>query len=520
MRIVISALQSPGQYKLFDIDTEKFQDISEQELYRELCSDSDIQNAYLTMNGDIRLARDGREFAELYKYQNISSDDKYVSVTRLPQIQFENLQRQEILDRYYSKYKLLGKEPVAKLEIIDNKIAMTKVNDKVSDGIFEIPEYVEQIGKYSNPYQIDHKLSDEYNHPFSGCQFNKITVHNKSGRLTKLSYAFVEMISDCLVLEVDNPDCIVDIDGMFYRSDISAIDMSCITYKNIEHASAIFEYCHYLQYVKLRDFKDSNIQSINSIFRGCSGVINMNNLIKSVLTDKIEDANQAFQVCVFRDKLDFNELNLKSLRQQILMFDQATFRNQIEIKGAEFSNLKLQRAMFRQTKIYNNIDFSNCKFPELEDVEAMLDGQTAYNLCFDNCYMPKLRKFKAVCRDMKELASVSFRGAKMPLLEDMNSSFSGCNRLTEVVFDDAKLLNLMSLQQTFQKCEQLKKLDFGNVDLSYLQCINFMCVSCVSLRYVNLGNAGDKVKQFWEDDGAFRFTKDLSIVRRSKFKSR
>ena len=118
MRIVISALQSPNQYKLFDIDTEKFQDISEQELYRDLCSDSDIQNAYLTMDGDIHLARDGREFAELYKYQNISSDDEYVSVTRLPQIQFENLQRQEILDRYYSKYKLLGKEPVAKLEII------------------------------------------------------------------------------------------------------------------------------------------------------------------------------------------------------------------------------------------------------------------------------------------------------------------------------------------------------------------------------------------------------------------
>jgi len=36
------------------------------------------------MDGDIRLARDGREFAELYKYQNISSDDEYVSVTRLP----------------------------------------------------------------------------------------------------------------------------------------------------------------------------------------------------------------------------------------------------------------------------------------------------------------------------------------------------------------------------------------------------------------------------------------------------
>ena len=35
---------------------------------------------------------------------------------------------------------------------IDNKIAMTKVNDKDSDGIFEIPEYVEQIGEYSNPY--------------------------------------------------------------------------------------------------------------------------------------------------------------------------------------------------------------------------------------------------------------------------------------------------------------------------------------------------------------------------------
>src|SRR5699024_9825722 len=100
------------------------------------------------------------------------------------------------------------------------------------------------------------------------------------------------------------------------------------------------------------------------------------------------------------------------------------------------------------------------------------------------------------------------------------SSFSGCGRLTEVVFDDAELPNLMSLQQTFQKCEQLKKLNFGNVDLSYLQCINFMCVSCVSLRYVNLGNAGDKVKQFWEDDGAFRFTKDISIARSSKFKSR
>ena len=74
-----------------------------------------------------------------------------------------------------------------------------------------------------------------------------------------MSYAFVEMVSSCLILEVDNPDCIVDIDGMFYRSDISAIDMSCITYENIEHASAIFEYCYYLRYVKLRDFKDSNI---------------------------------------------------------------------------------------------------------------------------------------------------------------------------------------------------------------------------------------------------------------------
>lgn len=441
-------------------------------------------------------------FFELLRYKYNYKVDSEIHI-KFPEIKTEGLQKQEILDRYYSRYRLLGREPIANLKVIDGVITLIRLNDKEDTGILEIPAYVERIGRYKNPYEAPIDSQEDLIYPFYECKFNKIVIHNKNKRLTQLRYAFADIASRSLVIELDCPECIVDIQDMFYQSKCEYIDISNITYNSLDSIIGVFQHCTHLIYVNMNTFKNSNIKVVDRLFYRCGMLLNASQLIKKVFSTDIQQASNAFQMCRFKGEFNLGDLNIQSLENQRYMFSSCQFEYGFYAENITFSKLRLAQKMFYNAKHCQDIVFIGCNFPELEEADSMFEQSLIESVQMLNCKFPKLKSFKNAFSNSSMLQSVYFNNSSFDRMNDMRAAFYMCECLEEVGFSGVYLPNLLYMQQTFDGCEELKELDFSTVDLSCLECINFMCNRCTSLKIVNLGNAGRKAGQFWQDEGAF-----------------
>ena len=295
------------------------------------------------------------------------------------------------------------------------------------------------------------------------------------------------MFKDCtnlINLNLKNFDTssVTNMDYMFFKSGVTALDLSSFDTKNLTTMVQMFSYCNGLTNLDISNFDTSKVTEMSGLLLDSNNLtsVNLSGWDFSSLTDrssmlsysssnkiKVNMSNTKFNglsreivssIMTGIAELDLSNVNFTNIDMSRMFSGDSV--SSINLSGAKFTNVNM-REMFSGNSKLSNVNLTNVKTKGVTDISQM------FVLC-----------------GLKSLDLSSF---DTPDVTDMSSMFVGSSSLTEVNFGNFDTSSVTNMSSMFSGCRSLTSLDLSSFDTSKVTSMNQMFSYTPNLKNVTVG---------------------------------
>ena len=256
-----------------------------------------------------------------------------------------------------------------------------------------------------------------------------------------------------------------------------------IWYDSIDDCHALFHYCPDIIEIDLSDFDTKNVVNMELMFYGCNSLTSLN--LNNFNTSSVTNMGSIFCNCNSLSSINLSNFNTSNVINMGGMFYGCSSLTSLNLSTFDTSKVASMRYMFHICRNLSSIDLSNFDTSNVSDMYSMF----------------------RVCPLLTSLDLSNFNTSKV---ENMDSMFLDCSLLTSLNllnFDTSRVINMNYM---FQNCKSLITLDLSNFDFSNVTSMNHMFSGCTNLEYINLKNFfGDSLSSF---DNIFNSIPDNIVI--------
>ena len=230
-----------------------------------------------------------------------------------------------------------------------------------------------------------------------------------------------------------------------FKGCSGCLDLSNFNTENVKVMEEMFSWC-YLTSLDLSSFNTRNVRNINRMFSGCY-VQSLN--ISSFNTENVTDMGYMFYQCDI-ENLILSNFNLTNVTDMSHMFDKCYRLMSLDLSNFNTENVTDMSDMFAECSSLTSLDLSSFNTENVTDMSGM----------FFYCI---------------SLTSLNVSNFNTENVRDMNWMFGGCYNLTSLDLSNFNTANVNDMFCMFESCNSLTSLDLSHFDMSSVTSKNYMC---------------------------------------------
>lgn len=397
----------------------------------------------------------------------------------------------EAARKYQLRYKILQRDPVLRLNILDDdKVELLQVDDIDQTGQLTIPWFVTDLAVKTESLM-------KY------CKFTRIVVEGRPSHKLKLNHLCKDMLSDRIELEFKNPSNVEQINGMFkgctQLKEIKFIGSSGLPEKL--DTDRMFFCCEKLERIEFE--KDTLLKPLytSEMFYMCKKLKEVDSIMEHISLENCVQTSKMFMSCQQLMHIQLDKLNISNVADTDRMFAYCvSLETLVENNDSKIylDNLKKAESMFYMCFKLKDTYLKNMVMPKIISMASMYQScKSIKRVDMQGVNYQSLWTMRDAFRSCENIICADFSGANLELLEDMGRAFEDCTRLRTIEFTGANLEHLTNMMQTFKDCAQLKSIDMSNINTPNLKEIQFICHNTGQLESFKLQGSAKQIAFAW-----------------------
>ena len=330
---------------------------------------------------------------------------------------------------------------------------------------------------------------------------------------------------DCLFRDFDQLEVIEGIEyvntsqvtsmySMFYKCNLTSLDLSSFDTSQVTDMSYMFCWCIYLTSLNLSSFDTSQVTNMNSMFYDCSSLtsLDLSNFDTSQVTDmgsmfcrcsklaslnvssfdtsEVSDMSQMFYGCSSLMSLDVSSFDTSEVSDMALMFDGCSSLTSLDVSSFNTSNVTSMNSMFEDCSGLTSLDvssFDTSKVTSMSFMFSLCSGLTSLNLSsFDTSQVTGMAWMFCGCSSLTSLDVSSFDTSQVTSMDTM---FSNCRSLTSLDLSHFDTSQVTDMSEMFSDCRSLTSLDFRSATFGSVTNYHSMFFSALSTIQITVKDA-------------------------------
>lgn len=286
----------------------------------------------------LKLAKQGSIVNATYnKYRQGLDGARGIKLSALKRTQYTGKLGQsnyELIDIYNTKLQMLGYQGLKYRKLEQDRVRLDAVLDADDTGKIEIPPFITDFGV----------------HPFEGCKFTRIIIHNSPRISMSASELFKAMWSDSIEVGFDYPTSVTSMTRMFTK---------CIKAKHIKLLN--------------KDFR--NVKSMQGMFEGCIEIEDID--LSGMNLYNTDDMGCMFDSCFSLKRANLSNIKTHELRYMTKMFNECIELKQLDLSGINTNRVAFMADMFHNCELLQMLDLSSFKSSRYVDARGIFSGCTS-----------------------------------------------------------------------------------------------------------------------------------------------
>ena len=247
----------------------------------------------------------------------------------------------------------------------------------------------------------------------------------------------------------------------FDRNKLANIDFSMFDTANVESMDSMFKGCSGLTNLDLAPLNTANVMYINYMFYGC-------NSLKTLDLTPLDMTNVMFTAYTFFGCKNLTSLDLTPLDATYMitnmtgMFCGCSGLTSLDLTPLHTVNVRYMNDMFWDCSGLTSLDLTPLNTTNVTDMGYMFDGCSG---------LTRL--------DLTPLDTTN--------AENMECMFSGCSGLTSLDLTSLNTTNVKNMSDMFSGCSGLTSLDLAPLDTTNVWNMNYMFFGCSGLTTIKTG---------------------------------
>ena len=230
----------------------------------------------------------------------------------------------------------------------------------------------------------------------------------------------------------------------------------------------------------LENLDTSNVTSMYSMFRGCSGLTSLD--LSNFDTSNVTNMRYMFFECNKSTSLDVSKFDTSKVTDMSYMFSGCSGLTSLDVSKFDTSNVTNMSSMFQYCSGLTSLNVSNFDTSNVTNMWGMF--------CFEWNFASNLTSLDVSNFDTSKVTN-------------MGSMFYYCNKLTGLDVSNFNTNNVTNMRRMFYNCSKLTSLDVGNFNTSKVTNMREVFSGCSGLTNIDVSkfdtsNVIDMVSMFYD----------------------